>query len=236
MRYTYALAAFTGLTEAAPDLPTLDAQVRATNITIAFDGVTSDPGGFHFDFKAAVSAVEQTTLDAVVAAHTGTPDPASEQEHVDPRNGYNVVAVSPYAYSEEDSRYVGVLFKPVRGQVNFHDIQVTTEVFIQGAEDYLISNAIDGDMVEFSIIDKDNVLGLFAAYGLTPGVDVLELSKILRDFHVEPGAHRGKLLGKTAGQVLPGLYMRVMYDSEPLGATPDPGPIRFNMILHWYEE
>lgn len=238
MRYTYQLADFVGLTQPSPHQLSIDGAVRSSSITIAFEGVTFDVNGYHFDFKAALPPADETALDGIVAAHTGesSGDMEAADEAVDPRTGYHVVAVSPYAYSEETSRYVGALFKPTRGQVNFHDIQVTTEVFIQGAEDYLISNAIDGDRVEFSIIDKDNVLGLFAAYGLTPGVDVLELSKILRDFHVEPGSHRGRLLGKTAGQVLPGLYMRIMYDSAPLGATPDPGDIRFNMILHWYEE
>ena len=234
MRYTYQLSDFVGLTESAPDQLSLDDAVRKSQITIAFDGTTFDAGGFHFDFKATLDATDEGRLDAIIAAHTG--EATVEAEHVDPRNGYHVVAVSPYAYSEEDSKHVGQLFNPVRGATSFHDIQVTTEVFIQGAKEYLISNGIDGDIVEFSVVDKDDVLGLFATYGLTVGVHVLEVAKFLETFHVEPGTHRGTLESQTAGQVLPGLYMRIKYESAPLRATPDPGQIRMNVLLHWYEE
>lgn len=37
-----------------------------------------------------------------------------------------------------------------------------------------------------SIVDKDDVLGLFSTYGLTVGVDVLELKEFVEDFYAPP--------------------------------------------------
>lgn len=241
MNLSYTLSDFVGLTEAEPDLETLDKEIRDASITIAFDGINASPSGYELMFRAALPQADIDKANAVIAAHAGVRDSTLDEDAAavkpkDPRTGYEVIAVSPYAYSEEDSTHKGVLFLPTRGQVSFHDIQVTTEVFIQGAEDYQISNGITGDIVEFSIVDKDDVLGMFGAMGLTVGQDVLEVAKFLRTFHVEPGTHRGQVLGKTAGQVLPGLYMRIKYDSKPLDGMPDPGQIRMNMLLRWYEE
>jgi hypothetical protein len=63
------------------------AQIRASAITTALDYVATDAGICSVWFKAALSGGEQTTLNAVVAAHDGIPDeppPLAVREFVAP--------------------------------------------------------------------------------------------------------------------------------------------------------
>lgn len=70
----------------------------------------------------------------------------------------------------------------------------------------------DNDIIEFSIVDKDNILGVFGLYGLVVGQDVLELKKFIRTHSIIGG----QIVSFEAGQSkkLPaGLYLRISYTS-----------------------
>lgn len=78
--YTYALSEFVGSThEDVVDPARLRDEIEAAAITIALDETPTVVGSnCDVTFKAAISSGEETTLDGIVAAHTGqpvTPDP-----------------------------------------------------------------------------------------------------------------------------------------------------------------
>jgi len=125
-------------------------------------------------------------------------------------------------------------------QVNFFDVEVTQEKRINGGEYWVhpddVAKVHDDDFVEFSIIDKNDVLGLFSTYGLSvANGDVLELCKfILTDYvkkgNTNDGFHSSLYEGiKGTNLVVQGLFMRVMYDSNGTEA------IRWMWRLFYYE-
>ena len=86
---------------------------------------------------------------------------------------------------------------------------------------YFVKDAIsihDDDILEFSIIDKNDVLGLFSTYGLTVGIDILELKKFVKTHSVLAG----RLTSFDPGQVKvvsAGLFLRTSYTSYNVGGA-----------------
>jgi len=109
------------------------------------------------------------------------------------------------------------------GQINFFDTLITTERQINGGEYWVypddVSKVHADDIAEGSIVDKDDVLGLFSIYGLVEG-DILELHKfVINDYikkgSAESGYHIQCFKGyKGTNQVIPGLYFRFGVDSS----------------------
>ena len=112
----------------------------------------------------------------------------------------------------------------VASQLNFFDIVLEVEKRICGGEYWIVnadsSKVHEDDYIEFSVVDKDNVLGLFALYGLQVGVDILELCKFVINDYVKKGnddsGYHTQLYEVVKGttKVIPGLYYRVSYDSH----------------------
>lgn len=113
-------------------------------------------------------------------------------------------------------QWEGHLYTAVAGATNIFDELVTTEKRLRGGWYELLNDkAVVGDKVEFSVVDKNDVLGLFALLGLTVGVDVLELRKYVANEYVNPNnMTRQSFIGNSAFLVVAGLYMRSIYDSE----------------------
>ncbi|MBW2170305.1 MAG: hypothetical protein JRG69_13815, partial [Deltaproteobacteria bacterium] len=97
------------------------------------------------------------------------------------------------------------------------DELVTTEKKLRGGSYETFGvDAVVGDIVEFAVVDKDDVLGLFGMLGLTVGIDVLELRKYVRKEYVNPSAfgRRQVFEGNSAFAVIAGLYLRSVYESN----------------------
>lgn len=108
----------------------------------------------------------------------------------------------------------GYLYTASAGSLNFFDEEVTSQLVLRGGWYEIIDKdkVNVGDYLEFSIIDKNDVLGLFALYGLTVGVDVLELKKFVRTEYVNPNpAGIPDFTAQGASPVTAGLFMRVSY-------------------------
>jgi len=127
-------------------------------------------------------------------------------------DGYGVIAPT-----FEDSRgltpvWRGRLYTATAGALSFFDEEVNTEMCMRGGwYEILSDNAVIGDYLEFSIIDKNDVMGLFEGLGLTVGVDILELKKFVRTEYVNPGTNRSEFPSNGASQVIAGLFLRVAY-------------------------
>lgn len=131
----------------------------------------------------------------------------------------------------------GHLYSATKDTLNIYDELVTTQLKLRGGWYELIHppgtpQAELGDYLEFSIVDKDDVLGLFSTYGLTVGVDVLELGKFVRKDYLNPHTMERQVF-KVAGafDVLPGLYFRTYFRS--FGTTND---VDFKVVIHYHED
>jgi len=122
---------------------------------------------------------------------------------------------------------------------NYFDNVISEQLSLCGGEYWVNQEDLDkvheDDYVEFSIIDKDNVLGLFSYYGLTQGTDILELNKFVRTDYVKKGninegyySDLSKSV-KGANGLIVGLYSRVKYTS--CGEQ----PVRLIWRLHYYD-
>jgi len=116
-------------------------------------------------------------------------------------------------------KWRGNLYSITAGATNIFDIPVTTERELRGGwYQVLDANAAIGDYIEEAVVDKDDALGLFATYGLTVGVDVLELKKYVVTEYVNPrSTERQEFRVDSTMVVYAGLYIRTIYES--VGAT-----------------
>lgn len=118
-----------------------------------------------------------------------------------------------YAQFEEDTNFKGVLVEAGAGETAIVDLEITTQVFMAGGY-FWSADCNLGDYVEISVVDKNDVLGLFSAYGLTVGVDVLELGKFVETHYMKPGGTGfGELLTEDTAAVIPGLFVRTKYEN-----------------------
>ena len=110
----------------------------------------------------------------------------------------------------------GHLYDVTAGATNIFDNLVTTEKRLRGGWYTLMDgNAVVGDYIEESVVDKDDVLGYFSLYGYTVGVDVLELKKYVRTEYVHPKSEgmRQEFQANSVFTVVAGLYLRTLYES-----------------------
>ena len=145
-------------------------------------------------------------------------------------DGLPVQSPSAYEYAKEEGGFDGYLYSCPANTISIFDEPVTKVLFIQGAICWWDTPSV-GDYGEFSIVDKDGVIpdpygdhdSLMEHYGLTPGVDVLELSKYVRKFRPPPWAALLDVRQRTAGKILPGLYMRFIYNNTHVSNVVDCG-------------
>ncbi len=239
--YERAFSQFTSLLFAHPDTARLISEIQASPIVPGIDyasgGVTVSEGAqkAYFTFK---DAIVESNLDDIVATHTGEPYVTATQvtlaEEHDPKGVLRVA--DAHKIVEETYQNRGFRWTVTAGQTNFFDVQANAALIYLSGGSFSVRAALDADIhdddyAEFSIVDKDDVLGLFSSYGLTVGVDVLELQKYVVTHyftdtdngvrhHIEPG---------TLAEIVAGLYMRAAYISN--GAT----DLTFTVWYNWFE-
>ena len=188
-------------------------------------------------FKAELDIGSEIALDAVVAAHVPRPE-VSEAIRIDApydisgrpifATGHKVVA--------ESFRRKGYMFDASPGTVTFFDVAIDTQIYLQGGAARVSPNkALRGDKMEFSIVDKNDVMGFFVFYGMTPGVDVLELKKFVTDEFIMWWGNEGQTVTVEPGTVsllVPGLFLRCAYHAvEVAGRESVPVILNYN----WFE-
>jgi hypothetical protein len=111
----------------------------------------------------------------------------------------------------------GMLYSCTAGAINIFDELVTVEKQLRGGwYELMDSNGVAGDYIEESVMDKDDVLGLFGVLGYTVGVDVLELKKYVKTEYINPltAGQRQVFMAKSVFDIMAGLYLRTTYNSE----------------------
>lgn len=121
----------------------------------------------------------------------------------------NPIYSPTYAAIEEDAKFQGFLISASGIDTDtVLDHLITQEIYVHGGW-FWSEGGILGDYAEFSVVDKDDVLGLFDMYGLVSGIDVLELGKYVDHCYLKPGGQEmTHLETPTTAQLAPGLYMR----------------------------
>jgi hypothetical protein len=128
-------------------------------------------------------------------------------------------------------QWVGRKYVATAGATNIFDEIVVTEKQLRGGwYELMDDNAVVGDYIEFGVVDKDDVLGYFATYGLTVGEDVLELKKYVKTEYVNPlQGGRQVFLANSVFAIVAGLYLRSIYEST---GTED---VNFKVVTLAYE-
>jgi hypothetical protein len=146
-------------------------------------------------------------------------------------NGYEITTRSAFAHVPQHTVFQGKPYWTVPfGTHAFLDTLITSQLWLQGGR-FWVKGAALGDYAEFAVVDKDNVLGLFATYGLTVGVDVLELAKYVRTLPLSDEPYQKEVLVvDAAAPLMSGLYARAIYHSV---GTVDP---KMGITYLWYEE
>lgn len=166
-------------------------------------------GCMHLTFHDVLPAVEEEYLEYLISMHDGTP--------VNPNELYTeegALVVSPtYGKYDEAGRFKGVGLKAEANATSMVDYELTTEIYLLGAE-YWIHNGHWGDKIDFSIVDKNDTLGLFSMFGLSPGEDVLELVKHVKEYPVKPGEQAGSFYPPSRAEVASGLFLRFKYEND----------------------
>jgi hypothetical protein len=111
------------------------------------------------------------------------------------------------------------------GSINIFDNEVTSEKKICGGEYWIYPDDVDkihdDDYVEFAVVDKNDVLGLFSTYGLSvANGDVLELVKFVETDYIikgdKAGGYHSRLYEgiKGTNTVYAGLFFRCIVHSH----------------------
>lgn len=132
--------------------------------------------------------------------------------------GIPIVSQSPYAFTDESTRFVGALYTCAPG-TTVHDLPTTEQVRLQGGI-YWAQGATAGDTVSFAVVDADNVLG---------GGAGAVVSEYVRGLPVAPWNHHMELTSTAAGTIPAGLYLRITYVNT--GAS----PVQLGVTYRWYE-
>lgn len=148
----------------------------------------------------------------------------------------NPIYSPTFEYNKDlNGRWKTKLYTAIAGNLNFFDEQITTEIELRGGwyellDDPSLPTAIIGDYIEFSVIDKDDVLGLFSTYGLIVGQDILEISKfVVTDYINIYNNTRQKFYSNSTSSLVAGLYFRTSYNST--GTT----DVKFKRTVQYYE-
>lgn len=143
-----------------------------------------------------------------------------------PIDGAEVVAPT-FLHASEQARLKGYRVVCAPGEVTIFDIEVTSQLLVQGGQ-FWLRNAADEDYADFSIVDKNDVLGLHTQYGIPLGTPI-ELRKYVDYFPFPPGDYQDNIVMPTVAPIIEGLFMRVVYHSHGVA------PVTLGMLYRWYE-
>jgi len=171
---------------------TLAEQIEASSIVIALDHIETNGDDCDIWFKAALDQADQTTLNGIVAAHSG--EEAVDHEPVtihgfQDLTGYNLFRK-------------GYNFTAVKDTLTNFDAKYTADMMLQGMVFHVDDNAVVGDNIDVQIVDVD---GLYSPAG-TVWVTFAE------NLPCWPGRELNCICS-DAKKLYAGLYIRFAYDS-----------------------
>ena len=209
----------------AVSIDRLTEEIQDSPITVALDYIYALGSTVYTNFKADLSSDEQSWLEDIVESHVDEPLEENESTSVI-LEGATFTSEGGLKTAQEigEMELMPVLKRrkhvSTASKVTFNDIEITSEVKLEGGDYYVYSDLVNiptEDMVEFSIIDKNDIWqpGLFAVLGLEIGEDVLELHKFVKTEYIveKKGEFYETAYGARAFEVMAGLFLRIAYTS-----------------------
>ena len=132
-------------------IDSLTQQIQQSSIVTALDYINALGSATTIFFKAALSDADKTTLDAVVAAHTGIPLVQNQASKVIQILGADTVTLCPF----------GTIFDAPANQTTTFDFKLNTGCYIKGGVMYASPGNV-GDSIIVQIVDVDNIMGVGA--------------------------------------------------------------------------
>jgi hypothetical protein len=124
----------------------------------------------------------------------------------------NTIVAPTHTCINESWRMEGIRFTASGQTTTIYDYHITKEILMQGGHWWTSAHGLD-DSADFSIIDKDDILGLHTLYDLPPGYPI-ELKKFVKNYHIPSGLTTGTIQAPTVSPVVSGLYVRIAYDNN----------------------
>jgi len=156
-------------------------------------------------YMASLSESEESALNAVVASHSGVPLPQGSTD-----TDGNPVFAPTFMHATHRARAMGYRFSAPANQSTIHDVEVTTQILIQGGQFW--AKGSDGyDYADFSVVDKNDTLGLHTLYSIPLGTPI-ELIKYVNAYQI-PGGEiwHDSIQMPTVAPVRSGLFLRCTY-------------------------
>ena len=146
-----------------------------------------------------------------------------------PKNEAGVPLVSPtFLFATEQARLKGYRISCAPGEVSILDVEVTSQLLVQGGQFWITGGQLN-DRAQFSIVDKNNVLGLHVLHGIPAGHPI-ELVRYVEDYPVPPApVWKEDIIMPTVAPVAPGLFLRAQYEAVDGGAQREMG-----VLFRWY--
>jgi hypothetical protein len=202
----------------------LDQEIRSSAITVALRGVSVSGDTLSIEFAIALSVSEEATLDGIVSAHSGVPLPGGGFDAA----GNQIVAPT-FLHASERARLRGYTMTCAADEVTILDVEVTTQLLVQGAQ-FWVQGCERGDLAQFAVVDKNDVLGLHTLYGYPIGTPI-ELTRYVKDYPLPTLAtYEQDLTMPTVAPIASGLFLRCIYEAGAGGSTRYVG-----VVLKWYE-
>ncbi len=177
----------------------LDAEIRASAITIALNRVDTAGGTLNIVFNAALPAADKTLLDGdvagpaggLLAAHDNTPSPNKAEAH------------APFSDNSVEFKATGIMATVSKGTEGDIDLAIGTEARLLNGGHLYAQQGVVGDTITAQIVDVDNLLGQGANF---------VVKEWIKDWYIIPDLLQ-HIRTPQAGEVPAGLYVRLKYKS-----------------------
>lgn len=138
------------------------------------------------------------------------------------------VMAPTFLHASEQARLEGFVLETDPGEVGILDVEVTHQLLVQGGQ-FWVMDAQKGDVAHFSIVDKNNVLGLHVLYGIPMGTPI-ELVRYVKGYCLPTSPlWKDDIIMPTVAPVAQGLFIRCTYEAANVGVARTMGS-----LFRWY--
>ena len=199
------------------DTGALAEEIKSSSITIALEGIISSGDSLTVNFKAAISAQEQTELDGLIAAHTG--DPIEDVSTIEMK------PVLPQGGKRKTDR--GFKFTALAGQTTSYEHTFTESLYVK--EGIMYTEGHDFfDQISAEFVDKQYIHAgiLYPSEPFLAGVPVPQgtpwsavmpdgvvLHRYIGDFPVDPSGKTHSVNEALTELNMKDLTIRMIYTS-----------------------
>lgn len=138
------------------------------------------------------------------------------------------IVAPTFLHASEQARLEGYELTCEPNSTSILDIEVTTQMLVQGGQ-FWVMNCVLGDKASFSIVDKNDVVGLHTQLGVPLGTPI-ELVKYVKNYRFPTSdLWREEIIMPTVAPITIGLFLRATYEATNAGTTRTVGT-----LYRWY--